>query len=425
MVVALLLGAGCVDVAEVSDASGGAGGGGGGGEGGGGAGGAGGGAPILEVGAGDPGGAAISIGAVEDLSLVVRDSFALVAFGRDHAGWFGPAMPEDAVLLPTIVALDVAKISTSRHGVAWLDPAGRAWFLGTAPSSLAAACGSSTPPRACTVGTGPYVALHLGDGHLVALDAAGVAYGAGEGDLGQLGEPRLARAALAPIDLRTAPDEAPFGERITHVRAISGATFLVTERTRRLLRLGDDDAGGDGTPATDDPPVSRPEELGVALVTDCDAVDGPAEAVVARCGGGLVSWGHEILGRLGQDTTDTVIVVSPAMGATAARLVGATPFATFFEDADGVLQSFGAAATICRDLPIEPRPIATTLPGRVGGLPGLIDPVVETAGGGEHTLLRTRRGRLFGCGVRGTGALGPRPDAEAARVVLATELLAR
>ena len=155
MVVALLLGAGCVDVAEVSDASGGAGGGGGGGEGGGGAGGAGGGAPILEVGAGDPGGAAISIGAVEDLSLVVRDSFALVAFGRDHAGWFGPAMPEDAVLLPTIVALDVAKISTSRHGVAWLDPPGPAWSLGTAPRSLAAACGSSTPPRPWTVSTVP------------------------------------------------------------------------------------------------------------------------------------------------------------------------------------------------------------------------------------------------------------------------------
>lgn len=423
----------CLDGFGSSSAAGagGAGGGGGsggaadGGAGGGGSGGGGsGGTPALVIGAPDPGGAARSVAAVVALSLVVRESNALVAFGLDERGWFGPAMSVgDPPLPPTIVALDVAQLSAADFGLAWLDGAGRAWFFGTSPTSLASGCPQAERPVACLLGDGPFAAIHLGDTHVLALDADGRVHGAGDGAEGQLGEPRASRGTLAPLDLRAGPDAPPFHERVATVRAISTSSFLLTSEGRQVLRLGAGAKALDGTLAPDDGATSWAVPLPFA--TDCGELDGPDDAVVARCGARLVGWGGELMGRLGQSlAAPTPVEVAPADGPAAVRLVGATPFATFFEvGVDRELHSIGAATTLCRDLSAEAFPHASLEPGRVFGLPPN-DPIVEAVGGHYHTLFRLESGRLFGCGQRTKGALGPRQETEPEVLKIATELLA-
>lgn len=427
---ALLSAGACVEVAGeagggAASAVGGAGVGGasGGGPGGAGGGGGAGGTPALVIGAPDPGGAARSVAAVVTLSLVVRASNALVAFGLDERGWFGPAMSVgDPPLPPTIVALDVAQLSAADFGLAWLDGAGRAWFFGTSPTSLASACPQGERPVACPLGDGPFAAIHLGDTHVLALDFDGRVHGAGDGAEGQLGEPRASRATLAPLDLRAGPDAPPFDGRVTTVRAISTSSFLPTSEGRQVLRLGAGEKALDGTLAPGDGATSFAAPLSFA--TDCGELDGPDDAVVARCGSRLVGWGGELMGRLGQAlASPTPVEVEPAEGPAALRLVGATPFATFFEvGVDRELHSIGAATTLCRDLSAELSKDASLEPGRVFGLPPN-DPIVEAVGGHYHTLFRLASGRLFGCGQRTKGALGPRPESEPNVLKIATELL--
>lgn len=249
----------------------------------------------------DPGVQLTQVSAGCDHTVALTASGQVLAWGADDQGQLGVQSPSP-VTHPVTVPIP-AQVTSIRSGCSFsmaLDTAGHVWTWGS-NSVGQLGTGSQAPfdvtPTMVSLPTGTIVkAISAGEAFGVALDTSGKLFAWGIDNRGQLGDGGHRTGSTVPVRVHL-----PSGTLVTFVASGSEHSLALTS-TGRVLAWGDNDFGqlGDGTTVERDTPVRITMPSSVKKVTKL--IGGGVFSLALTGAGHLLAWGSNAFGELGDGT---------------------------------------------------------------------------------------------------------------------------
>ena len=251
----------------------------------------------------DPGVQLTQVSAGCDHAVALTASGQVLAWGADDQGQLGvDAQSPSPITHPVTVPIPatVTSIRSSCSFSMALDTSGHVWTWGS-NSVGQLGTGSQAPfvvtPTEVSLPTGTTVkAISAGEAFGVALNASGKLFAWGIDNRGQLGDGGHRTGSTVPVRVHL-----PSGMTVTFVASGSEHSLALTS-TGRVLAWGDNDFGqlGDGTTTERDTPVRITMPSSVKKVTKL--IGGGVFSLALTSTGRLLSWGSNVFGELGDGT---------------------------------------------------------------------------------------------------------------------------
>jgi len=265
----------------------------------------------------------------------------VLAWGADDQGQLGVDAPSP-VTHPVTVPIP-AQVTSVRSGCSFsmaLDTSGHVWTWGS-NSVGQLGTGSQAPfdvtPTMVSLPTGTIVkAISAGEAFGVALNASGKLFAWGIDNRGQLGDGGHRTGSTVPVRVHL-----PSGTNVTFVASGSEHSLALTS-TGGVLAWGDNDFGqlGDGTTLERDTPVRITMPSSVKKVTKL--IGGGVFSLALTGAGRLLSWGSNVFGELGDGTfTDHRQPVRVQLGGTTVTSVVAGGLHVLARTSNGGILAWG------------------------------------------------------------------------------------
>ena len=270
----------------------------------------------------DPGVQLTQVSAGCDHAVALTATGQVLAWGADDKGQLGVPAQSAPITHPVTVPIP-ATVTSVRSGCSFsmaLDTSGHVWTWGS-NSVGQLGTGSQAPfdvtPTMVSLPTGTTVkTISAGEGFGVALNATGKLFAWGIDNRGQLGDGGHRTGSTVPVRVHL-----PSGTNVTFVASGSEHSLALTS-TGGVLAWGDNDFGqlGDGTTLERDTPVRITMPSSVKKVTKL--IGGGVFSLALTSTGRLLSWGSNVFGELGDGTfTDHRQPVRVQLGGTTVTLV--------------------------------------------------------------------------------------------------------
>ena len=250
----------------------------------------------------DPGVQLTQVSAGCDHVVALTASGQVLAWGADDQGQLGVPAQSAPITHPVTVPIP-ATVTSIRSGCSFsmaLDTSGHVWTWG---SNSVGQLGTGSPapfnatPTMVSLPTGTIVkTISAGEGFGVALNATGKLFAWGIDNRGQLGDGGHRTGSTVPVRVHL-----PSGTTVTFVASGSEHSLALTS-TGGVLAWGDNDFGqlGDGTTLERDTPVRITMPSSVKKVTKL--IGGGVFSLALTGAGHLLSWGSNAFGELGDGT---------------------------------------------------------------------------------------------------------------------------
>ena len=250
----------------------------------------------------DPGVQLTQVSAGCDHAVALTATGQVLAWGADDQGQLGVPAQSTPITHPVTVPIP-ATVTSIRSGCSFsmaLDTSGHVWTWG---SNSVGQLGTGSPapfnatPTMVSLPTGTIVkTISAGEGFGVALNATGKLFAWGIDNRGQLGDGGHRTGSTVPVRVHL-----PSGTTATFVASGSEHSLALTS-TGRVLAWGDNDFGqlGDGTTLERDTPVRITMPSSVKKVTKL--IGGGVFSLALTGAGHLLSWGSNAFGELGDGT---------------------------------------------------------------------------------------------------------------------------
>ena len=289
----------------------------------------------------DPGVQLTQVSAGCDHVVALTASGQVLAWGADDQGQLGVDAPSP-VTHPVTVPIP-AQVTSVRSGCSFsmaLDTSGHVWTWGS-NSVGQLGTGSQAPfdvtPTMVSLPTGTIVkTISAGEGFGVALNATGKLFAWGIDNRGQLGDGGHRTGSTVPVRVHL-----PSGTTATFVASGSEHSLALTS-TGRVLAWGDNDFGqlGDGTTLERDTPVRITMPSSVKKVTKL--IGGGVFSLALTGAGHLLSWGSNAFGELGDGTfTDHLQPERVNLGSTTVTSVVAGGLHVLARTSNGGILAWG------------------------------------------------------------------------------------
>ena len=250
----------------------------------------------------DPGVQLTQVSAGCDHAVALTATGQVLAWGADDQGQLGVPAQSAPITHPVTVPIP-ATVTSIRSGCSFsmaLDTSGHVWTWG---SNSVGQLGTGSPapfnatPTMVSLPTGTIVkTISAGEAFGVALDATGKLFAWGIDNRGQLGDGGHRTGSTVPVRVHL-----PSGTNVTFVASGSEHSLALTS-TGGVLAWGDNDFGqlGDGTTLERDTPVRITMPSSVKKVTKL--IGGGVFSLALTGAGHLLSWGSNAFGELGDGT---------------------------------------------------------------------------------------------------------------------------
>jgi len=270
---------------------------------------------------------------------------------------------------------------------------------------------ASPRPAEFAAGTGSFAHVAAGRFFSLALSSAGIIYGFGENQFGQLGT----------TTNNGKPDANPVPESVTLpgaggpvVQIAAGGGFsLARTSTGQLYAFGENFAGELGNANTGNQPNPVPTQVILPNATGpvVQMAAGAEFTLAVTSTGQLYAFGDNFAGQLGNAVNNSKFVPNPTptLVPIPAASGGVVQVATGYDfslalTSSGQLYAFGDNNTGQLGIGAvtsgpSPKPALVTVPGATG-------PIVQVAAGSSEAFAITASGQLFAWGSNGSGALG-------------------
>jgi alpha-tubulin suppressor-like RCC1 family protein len=331
-------------------------------------------------------------------TVVVRSDGTVWAWGRNGMGqisdgptsWLWPHIESVPIQLSNLT--DITSVAAGTYHTLALKSDGTVWAWGSNPGGL---FGDNTTNSSATPGqvsglTG-IVAVAAGYQHSLAVRNDGKVFAWGANGSGQLGDGTTTQQ-LEPVEV----------PGLTGIVAVAAAEnfSLAVKNDGTVWAWGANGSGqlGDGTTTT------RPSPVPVSGITDAIGVAcchqyGMAHSVVVRSGGGVLTWGHNGYGELGDGSYTSKLLPAAVPGLTGVVEVDAGPGYTMALKSDGTVWAWGY--NDCGRLG-NGTTVSGNIPVQVSGLTN----AVAIAAGVRHSSAVGSDGKVHAWGFHVDGALG-------------------
>jgi alpha-tubulin suppressor-like RCC1 family protein len=290
----------------------------------------------------DPGVQLTQVSAGCDHAVALTATGQVLAWGADDKGQLGVPAQSTPITHPVTVPIP-ATVTSIRSGCSFsmaLDTSGHVWTWG---SNSVGQLGTGSPapfnatPTMVSLPTGTIVkTISAGEGFGVALNATGKLFAWGIDNRGQLGDGGHRTGSTVPVRVHL-----PSGTTVTFVASGSEHSLALTS-TGRVLAWGDNDFGqlGDGTTIERDTPVRITMPSSVKKVTKL--IGGGVFSLAVTGAGHLLSWGSNVFGELGDGTfTDHLQPEAVDLGSTTVTSVVAGGLHVLARTSNGGILAWG------------------------------------------------------------------------------------
>ena len=311
----------------------------------------------------DPGVQLTQVSAGCDHAVALTARGLVLAWGADDQGQLGVPAQSAPITHPVTVPIP-APVTSVQSGCSFsmaLDTSGRVWTWGS-NSVGQLGTGSQAPfnatPAVVLLPAGTVVkAISAGEGFGVALNASGKLFAWGLDSAGELGDGGHRTGSTVPVRVHL-----PSGTTVKSV-ASGGEHSLALTSTGRVLAWGSNDFGqlGDGTTLERDTPVRITMPSSVKKVTKL--IGGGLFSLALTGAGHLLSWGSNTFGELGDGTfTDHLQPEFVQLGSTTVTSAVAGGLHVLARTSNGgilawgenVFGQLGNNSTTNSDVPITP-----------------------------------------------------------------------
>ena len=290
----------------------------------------------------DPGVQLTQVSAGCDHAVALTATGQVLAWGADDQGQLGVPAQSAPITHPVTVPIP-APVTSVQSGCSFstaLDTSGRVWTWG---SNSVGQLGTGSPapfnatPTMVSLPTGTIVkTISAGEGFGVALNATGKLFAWGIDNRGQLGDGGHRTGSTVPVRVHL-----PSGTTATFVASGSEHSLALTS-TGRVLAWGDNDFGqlGDGTTIERDTPVRITMPSSVKKVTKL--IGGGVFSLALTGAGHLLAWGSNAFGELGDGTfTDHLQPEPVALGSTTVTSAAAGGLHVLARTSNGGILAWG------------------------------------------------------------------------------------
>lgn len=303
------------------------------------------------------------------------------------------------------------------HSIA-LKPDGSVWTWGSNSSGrlgIGSQIAQNKPVRVKGVNGNGFlngiISVSAGGSHNLALGVDGTVWSVGSNFYGQLGD-GTTTSKFTPIRVKGMNGSG----LLTDVVAIAGGSHhsAVLKSDGTVWSWGQNQYGqlGEGSNTNRTFPVQAAGENGVGVLSDIIAIDaGPTYMLALQSDGTVWSWGHNLVGRLGDGTTinrsTPVKVKGPGGVGVLSNIVQVSAGShSLALTADGKVWSWGTngMGQLGDNTTIDRfTPVAVLAPGGSGLISGVSS---ISAGGGAYSLALKTDGSVWGWGSNYLGLLG-------------------